>query len=109
MELKGLEKGHPRSTPITPSTRGSMDFEDSEEKVPLQHNTNSLDKGNYLKSYAGKDFTTKTKGAVFSCHRRFVLHDYDFLYFINFLSCVTLAPQPHHLACIPKRVLILVQ
>jgi len=56
MELKGLEKsggGHQRLTPMSPSTRGSIDFEDSEEKVPLHHNTNSLDKTNYLGSYAG--------------------------------------------------------
>ena len=76
MELKGLDKsGHPRSTPITPSVRGSMDFEDPEEKVPLQlqHNTNSLDKSNYLTSYTGMSYVRGDESVLVSLDMAFEL------------------------------------
>ncbi|CAG7836151.1 unnamed protein product, partial [Allacma fusca] len=55
MELKNLEKtgGTQAETPISPSTRGSREIGDPEEKIPLQHTTNSLDKRNFMSSYLG--------------------------------------------------------
>lgn len=53
MELKNVEKGgrHAQSL-ISPSSRGSSrEYTDLDEKHPLQCNTNSLDKQNFLSSY----------------------------------------------------------
>jgi len=53
MELKHVEKGsrHQTDSLISPSSRGSREYTDLDEKVPLQCNTNSLDKKNFLSSY----------------------------------------------------------
>jgi hypothetical protein len=53
MELKNVEKGarHQTDSLISPSSRGSREYTDLDEKVPLQCNTNSLDKKNFLSSY----------------------------------------------------------
>ncbi|XP_021962804.1 neogenin isoform X2 [Folsomia candida] len=52
MELKNVEKsGRHTDSLISPSSRGSREYTDLDEKIPLQCNTNSLDKKNFLSSY----------------------------------------------------------